>query len=420
MLFLAFLPEISSFFLFLAATTQRFGIGTMLVIVQLLLAGMLFLARPAAFIETALRWWPLLLVPILCAVSALWSTAPAESFRYGLQLLFSSFLGVHLARLMTPGRYVAVFLLAFFVFSILCIIDGRQGISADGMVLIGLTGSKNQIGLVGVFLLLSAMATFFMGGISILMRWVALLAVPLAGFLLWNCHSATALLMAAGGVLVLFVMWFAQRLPPNGRLAAIVGGLLVLAPLAALTPEASEAVDHFVFDTLNKDPTLTGRTILWARADELIAQRPILGWGYQAIWMGDSFETIGLQRLTGITDGRAFHFHNQFRQTGVDTGFVGLIALVSAMLVTLFAGFRQALLTPHPATSFFYVVFVLMIVRSFTDTIIQPFSIHTMLLFASCVYAFWRPSLAPSEAEARAFAMWPALRLLRPVRRGAR
>ena len=406
MLLFAFLPEIVSFWLLIVATVQRFEIGQWMVAAQLGLALLLFALRPLSAAQTALRWWPLLLAPILCLLSTLWSSAPQETLRYAAQLLFSAFLGVHLARLMTPARFLAVLLLAMFVFCTLCVIDGRQGPAAEGMVLIGLTGSKNQLGFAAVFLLLAGIAKLISPGVSVGMRWIALLSLPLAIYLLAGSHAATAVLMGAAGVLILLALRFGERLPPNGRLATIIGALLVLAPLTALTPEAVEFVNRFVFETLNKDPTLTGRTILWARADELIAQRPIVGWGYQAIWMGDSFETIGLKRLTGMTDGRVFHFHHQFRQIGVDIGWAGMIAFTGALLAAGLSGIRQVLLTPHPATSFFFVLFALMVVRAFTDVIMSPFSVHTVLFFASCTYAFWQPARAANEAQARAESMW--------------
>lgn len=413
---LAVLPEIATFFLLIISTTQRFEIGTLLVVAQLALAGVLFLLRPRSALETAVKWWPLLLVPILCVASAMWSTAPSETLRYGAQLLFSSFLGVHLARLMTPRRFAVVFLLAMFVFCILCVLDGRQGPAAEGLVLIGLTGSKNQLGFAAQFLLLSGLTGLMLNGVTLLVRWVALLAIPLALYLLVGSHSATALLMGAAGSLVLITFWVTQRLPARARLVTLIGALVVLAPLLALLPEATAALDHFLFDTLNKDPTLTGRTVLWQRADELIAQRPILGWGYQAIWMGDSFETIGLKRLTGMTDGRVFHFHHQFRQIGVDIGIVGLVCFVGALVASSLAGLRQALLTPHPATSLFFVLFALMIARAFTDTVLAPFSVHTVMFFVSSVYLFWRPAQAPAEAQSRARSAWLGVDAMRLAR----
>jgi exopolysaccharide production protein ExoQ len=417
MLLLALLPEIASFLLFIFSAVQRFDIGVFLVLGQFALAGALFIVRPLAFIETVLRWWPLLLMPILCVISALWSSAPAETFRYAAQLLFSAFLGVHLARLMTPARFATIFLYAMFVFCVLSVLDNTKGPSAEGPVLIGLTGSKNQMGFAAMYLLLAAVTALFLPRISVITRWVAILAVPVAAYIVYGSHAATALLMAVAGVGVLCALWFSQRLPPNGRLATVLGALLVLAPLSALTPEAVEFVNRFMFETLNKDPTLTGRTILWARADELIAQKPILGWGYQAIWMSDSIEAIGLKRLTGVTDGRTFHFHHQFRQVGVDTGLVGLFVFVCGLVFVAFNGLKQALLRPHPATSLFMVLFALTVARAMTDTVLTPLTVHTMLFFSCCVYAFWQPARAPDEAAYRAGAVWPPARHPALIRR---
>jgi len=403
MVLLKFLPEISAALMFILMATQVPQIGPYLILIEFGLVGLIFVFRTTTFLEALLRWWPLLLAPILAALSAIWSDLPMTSLRYGLQFLFTAFVGVLLARLMTPHRFISVFLVAMFVFCILCILYGRQGTSADGMVLIGLTGSKNQIGYGAQLLLLAACVVLMHRGAGAAMRWIAVLSMPLAVYLLMGTNSATAVLMAVAGTLVLIGMWVSERLPPGGRLAALIGGVVVLAPLTALAPEAMDAINYFVFDTLDKDPTLTGRTVLWAAADDLIARRPIFGYGYQAFWMGESADTIGIMRMMGITDGRVFHFHHQFRQTAVDTGLVGLIALVGAIAAVGFAALRQWLIRPNAATSFFFIVFMLMLARAFTDIIIMPFSIHTILFFASGVYAFWKPQRAEQPAPALAW-----------------
>jgi exopolysaccharide production protein ExoQ len=163
---------------------------------------------------------------------------------------------------------------------------------------------------------------------------------------------------------------------------------IILAPILLLLPEINAMVNDFVFDTLGKDPTLTGRIFLWERADALIAQRPWLGYGYQAIWMGDSTETIALQRLTGITDGRVFHFHHEFRQIAVNTGLLGLSVFVVMMGGAILSAMRHALLKPDPANGFFFLLLLLTLARAFTDTALHPFSVHTLLYYSACVYAF--------------------------------
>lgn len=397
-----YLPEIAGFLLFFLFATQVAEVGPVLAAICLGLTLMLIALNARTALQAALRWWPLLLVPILAVVSTLWSDFPAVSFRYGVQYLLTAFVGVLLALLMTPRRFMLVFMVSFFVFLIACILYGRQGTSAEGMVLIGLTGSKNQIGYAAQLLVMTGIGALLLRDVPQWLRWIAWLSLPLGAYILLSVNSATALLMGIGGAVAMLGLWFMERLAPGGRLAMLICSILILCPLLLLLPEAFAAWDNFLYGTLNKDPTLTGRTFLWARADDLIAHRPLLGYGYQAIWMGDSTETIALQRLTGITDGRVFHFHHQFRQIGVDTGYVGVACFVAALLAIGFRGLRQVLLYPTAPTSFFFIVFVLMTMRAFTDAIIGPFSVHTVLFFATGVYAFWRPAAetnAPAPAR---------------------
>lgn len=407
MALIKYLPELASFMIFIMISTQLPQVGPFLILGEIALMGLLFLTRPMAFLEVITKWWPLLLAPIIATLSAVWSEAPATSLRYGAQFIFTMFMGVLIARLLSPRRFLMVFCASVFVFCILCILNGRQGSSADGMVLIGLTGSKNQLGYEAQLLMMSALAMLLMGVRFVALRWLAVLSFPLAIYLVLETNSATALLMAVGGSAAMVGLWFLQRFTPGGRLATIVAVLVVLAPISLVIPEIVEAMNYFLFDTLNKDPTLTGRVFLWAAADDLAERRPLFGYGYQAIWIGDSSESIGLRRMAGVSDGRTFHFHDQFRQVRVDTGWFGWTVFVGVLAGIGFGMIRRVLLRPDVPTAFFFVLFMLMVARAFTDIIIMPFSIHTILFAAMGVYAF---APAPDAAHATAHAPYPRQR----------
>jgi len=412
MALLLYLPEIVAFGILFLMATQVTAFGPLLVLLELGLMGLVVALRAPDALKTALRWWPLLLSPpLLAAISTVWSEVPMATFRYGIQFLATAYIGILLARLMTPRRLLTVFLVAFFVFCIACILYGRQGGSINGNVLIGLTGSKNQMGYAAQILLLAAMAVLLLRDTPAWLRWIAILSMPIGLFILLRVDSATALLMGVGGTVALLGLWFAQRMTAGGRLGVLVCLAIMIAPLLLLIPEGISAWEHFLYDTLDKDPTLTGRTFLWARADDLIAQRPLLGHGYQSIWMGDSIETIALQRMTGLEDLRQFHFHHQYRQIAVDTGYVGLIAFIGALVFVFFAGMRQLLLHPSVPTSFFFILFLLMVTRTFTDVIVAPLNVHTVIFYVACTFAFWRPQEAAQQTTP-AFS-W---RRLRPAR----
>jgi exopolysaccharide production protein ExoQ len=406
MLFFLYLPEVVAFLQFFLVSTQEMPFGALLVLAQFALFALVAIAHPVALVRTVMRWWPLLLVQILAVASAAWSPLPAETARYALQYLYTAMLGVLLAHVLTPRRFLIVLLVALFVFCILCIVYGRQGPSFNHMVLVGLTGSKNQLAYEAQLLMIAAIAVFMLRDISAPLRWVALISLPLSAYLLVETESSTAMVMAGLGGVALVGLAICHRLTPGGRVAALAGAVVVMLPLLALLPEITGAINHFVFDTLNKDPTLSGRTALWARADDLIARRPLLGYGYQAIWMGDSTETIALRRLTGIFDSRVFHFHHQFRQIAIDTGMVGLLSFIGLLGIVGFASLRKFVLQPSIETTFFFLVFMLMVARGFVDIIISPFSIHTLIFYAACVYALRQASETARWEHATAPPHW--------------
>ena len=386
MIFLAYLPEIAGFLLLIMMSTQLPEVGPFLILGEFAIVALLAARYTTTLVDVVLKWWWLMLAPIIALISSLWSEAPGLSARYASQLLFTCFVGLFLARLLTPRRYITVLMVAMFVFSILCILNGRQGTSADGFVLIGLTGSKNQLGYVAQILFMAALAVLMMRVQSMPLRWIAILSLPLGAYLLAGTNSSTAVLMAIGGSFTLLRLWWGGRFPPAGRIWALLGLAVVASPLILLAPEINDAINQFVFGTLNKDPTLTGRTELWAIADTLIAQKPWLGWGFQSVWLGDSSTAIGLKRIIGF-DGRSFHFHDSFRQAAVDTGYVGLAAFAGVMIAVGLASLRTLLLRPNVANSYFVILFILMVMRAFTDMLLGPFSIHTLLYFACALYA---------------------------------
>ena len=91
---------------------------------------------------------------------------------------------------------------------------------------------------------------------------------------------------------------------------------------------------------------------------------------------------------------RPFPLPPHFRLLPLHPALLRLIPFVAAIIVPGLNTIRQVLLLPTVEPSFFFVVFALMVTRAFTDQIIGPFNMHTLLFFAASVYAFWRPERA--------------------------
>jgi exopolysaccharide production protein ExoQ len=180
------------------------------------------------------------------------------------------------------------------------------------------------------------------------------------------------------GVLVMLAL--ASRLGRGGRLFALAAAALMVIPTIVALPEIERQAAILQTDVLKKDARLTGRTLLWEEADRLIAQSPVIGHGYKAIWLGP--EGKGLLARNNQKDGRAFHFHDTFRELLADLGMIGLalfllpLAYTAVRLVVLLVAAIDAP-RAFAAASLFTIL-----LRIRTELVIAPFMLDTALLMA--------------------------------------
>lgn len=111
---------------------------------------------------------------------------------------------------------------------------------------------------------------------------------------------------------------------------------------------------YAVVEKLMSDPTFTGRNDIWQFTLEHIAQRPIVGFGYQAFW-GTS-ELVNNWTWLDSWGFRASDAHNGFLNVAVMTGVVGLaLALGWAFLQPLLDYIRTPPERVDPALNMMFI-----------------------------------------------------------------
>jgi O-antigen ligase len=95
-------------------------------------------------------------------------------------------------------------------------------------------------------------------------------------------HSAGA--WVVGSLCLAFVGFLKLIVRMPRKDAAAV--LIVLAGLGALIGVLAYSHYDSLMYALGKDPTMTGRTELWAGLSHLAMKRPVIGYGYTAFWQG--------------------------------------------------------------------------------------------------------------------------------------
>lgn len=388
---------------------------------QVVLFLLVLLITPQFARRSIVFWSPVVCYALFATVSTLWSIAPDFTVKYGLQLAITALMGVHFARCMGPTRFIAVLYAATFAYCILSILSGRLGASAVGPVLIGLAGSKNQFALFAQLLLLTGVTIIMDRTQPTLLRFSFIVSAPISALIILNANSAGAMLTTIVGLLVFLMLLTLQHFGRRARVALVAIAALACVPIGPLTPEIQRAAAEITHTVLKKDPTLTGRTLLWARADALIQDRPLLGYGYSAVWMDDTTLGLGLRRLAGQQEGRGFHFHNTIKQVTVDTGWVGLL-IYAATAIIIFLGIAwRTLISPTPPVIFFMTFMLIIVSRSFAELVHGPFSMLYLITAATAVIGFKGVVKRPA-AEPRYAALAPtgplvaALRLPAPLR----
>lgn len=139
------------------------------------------------------------------------------------------------------------------------------------------------------------------------------------------------------------------------RLLVAAVGLLLIGGLSAVLLNI-DWIAGFLSDNPN---LLTGRAGLWRFVLELIAERPLLGYGYGWVWASSTDLSIGPVIQLGWP---AAHSHNGYLEITVDTGVIGaLMALVILIVRPLLAFARpDAERLPHAALLFSWLVFAIL------------------------------------------------------------
>lgn len=219
-----------------------------------------------------------LAAPGLLLVSAFWSYDPPATIRRGVEYLFVVLGAVGIAGSLEGDEFMELFVLACGVSAVGTIVLREihpDEAMQDFTALRGIFPHKNVLGQV--------MAAGVLGCLHVLrssrrqrLRKSGLLVVFIA--LALASKSAT-------GFVTSFIYCGLHGLITMYRTGGIVR-LIGLGALVIVTPIVLMILlfpDTF-FEMIGRDPTLSGRTEMWAYVLSAISQRPSLGWGYWGFW----------------------------------------------------------------------------------------------------------------------------------------
>ncbi len=204
--------------------------------------------------------------------------------------------------------------------------------------------------------------------------WIGRLSTVLC---LVMARSASGLSSAAVCLLTMTMLSF----KPTSKPVFLIPTVLI----AGLLSQGLAISVGSIAELLGRDPTLTGRTQIWALAWTIIRQKPLIGHGYAT----DTavFGAVGGERLFAS----ASHTHSGYLEILLETGAIGFLIFACTLGYVLFQAYRTMLRSEGPLR--------------------EAFIIYISVAIGACLRAYGEP--APFHVlEDGVVGLWTALPLL--------
>jgi len=344
----------------------------------------------------------LLLPAIFACFSFLWSEAPGESFKYGLELGVTLVAALFLTAARRPDMVLRGMALAFLLHGVVSLaLGGTVAVGNFGQTAFsGLSGSKNLVADIASTGLVITLGAAWLAARKRAWLWTALLVIGTAVeiWIVIQARSAGAMLSLGVGVATLFALASLLRAPAalRGFITFVVA--IVVSAVAVYYRAIAEALVQVAAAVFDKDASLTGRTHLWDRAFELVRERPVLGRGFYAFWQQGNPDAEGLWRYAGITDRTGFTFHNSLIEILVQLGWAGVLLFGAVLIAGIICFAIRFVRAPSLVLCVWGAVLCYELVRMPIESIgFAPFFFSTVLITGALAMAF-----SPRERSAPA------------------
>lgn len=263
----------------------------------------------------------LLLLVVLALASVLWSAAPEVTLRRSIALVGTTLFGAYLSARYTLGAQIRLLAWALGIAAVLSLLFAlalpSYGISDDPFTPGDWQGVFVHKNILGSSMVLGAMVFLLLATSARRLRWLAWVCFILSLALLLLSNSITALVVFST-LLILLPLYRALRWRYTLAVPLLIFAVVMVGAVAVYSVSNTE----IVLDALGRDATLTGRTPLWDAVMDMIRERPWLGYGYSAFWLGLEGESAKLWLATGQ---EYAHAHNSFLDLWLQLGLLGVV-----------------------------------------------------------------------------------------------
>jgi exopolysaccharide production protein ExoQ len=270
---------------------------------------------------------------LITILSALWSQNSLRSIEFGMFYLLGTCFAYYLVIRFEPAEVMSLMGRASLILCMLSVIIAigfpKWGIDIDlrspgswrGIFVNRTTAAKELI-----FLLSPVLVSWRERG------WVRnLLLIGLPLLVIIKAHAVTGFVVLPTYCIFLGLLHFSRGLERKLSSAFVVA-MCVFGVVACVL--GVEYVPDLI-RAMGRDPTLTGRTVIWAEVIRAIGKHPFLGYGFYSFWQGLTGESGNIIMANHWSFGYA---HNGTLEIFLQMGWFGVIVFY----LTLFQAIRNA------------------------------------------------------------------------------
>jgi len=319
-----------------------------------------------------------------CILTTLWSDYPGITIHAAVEFFTMILCAIVMVRIVRTESLIKGMIVGTTLVLITTIISGRYGKDAfsESYALIGMFGSKNQVGLYAEVGMFASLVFLFTKSGKLQKFLYSICPLLFACLCLYLSRSGTAIATLVATLFAVYGIYRVVRFSPRNRKTALSFVIFVVS--ITLLAGIYMGGAAFSLKLMGKDATLTGRTYLWAEGIKNGLLNPVGGVGYSAFWVvgRQAAETYWFK--FGINARNGFHFHNLYIQTFADLGFVGLFWMIYMIISNCTKSLRYALLHGSSAKAFFCLGMAFMFLfRAFAEVdFLGPFGIGCLMFFS--------------------------------------
>lgn len=279
----------------------------------------------------------LVCVVALALASVSWSADPAITIRRAVALAGTTLFGMYLAVRFSLRQFLTVLCWVLVIIAVTSVLFalalptfGTDSVGVGTASWRGVFVHKNILGRVMLLSVLTLWLSSEMHRPAF--RKLAKVGVVVSMLCLVLSRSLAPLVVLVALILVAPILRRAGRLGPRLVPYLCMWFIGVGTGLFFLGQNVGRVVS-----ILGRDLTLTGRTALWSDVVRMIDQRPFLGQGFNAFWLGWDGPS---GQIWAIHSWKPPHSHNGWLDISLELGLVGLAALVVSMAISMFRALR--------------------------------------------------------------------------------